>query len=290
MEPRRRNQALSTKLIETPPYKSHRNLRWFFILLKASLCRVCALTLQNNFQIGILSKKSLLALSLVVLLPLVSYFLVKGLSADAISMPRRYFPDSVVTRVVDGKSETDTIWHKLENISLTNQLGNQVSFDDLKGKIIVADFFFTRCPSICPTLTHNMKGLQNALRLKDITKNVDTSFVHFLSFSVDPERDSVAALKKYADRFGINHDVWWMLTGPKKTIYDFALNEIKLPLQDGGNVDSNFIHTDRFVLIDRDRVVRGYYRGLDSASLSKLAEDMTLLMLEKDPKKKRKFF
>ena len=237
-----------------------------------------------------MSKKSLLALCIVVVLPVVSYFLAKELSADAINMPRRFYPDSVVTKVVDGKNQTDTIWHQLENITLTNQLGNQVSLSDLKGKIIVADFFFTRCPSICPTLTHNMKGLQNALRLKDITKNVDTNFVQFLSFSVDPERDSVPVLKRYADRFGINHDVWWMLTGPKKVIYDFALNEIKLPLQDGGNVDSNFIHTDRFVLIDRDRVVRGYYRGLDTVSLSKLAEDMTLLMLEKDRKKKRSFF
>ena len=224
------------------------------------------------------------------LLPVASYFIVKTASADAINMPRKYYADSVVSKVVDGKERTDTIWHKLPNIKFTNQLGKEVSFDDLKGKIIVADFFFTRCPSICPTLTMNMKGLQDALKLRDVTKNVDTTFVQFISFSVDPERDSVTALKKYADRFGVNHDIWWMLTGPKKTIYDFALNEIKLPLQDGGNVDSNFIHTDRFILIDRDRIIRGYYRGLDTASLSKLAEDMTLLMLEKDPKKKRKLF
>lgn len=237
-----------------------------------------------------MSKNSILALSLVVLLPVVSYFIVRAASADAISMPRKYYADSVVTKVVDGKEKSDTVWHKIPNFEFTNQLGKKVSLDDLKGKIIVADFFFTRCPSICPKLTMNMKGLQDALKLRDVTKNVDTTFVQFLSFSVDPERDSVAALKNYADRFGVNHDIWWMLTGPKKMIYDFALNEMKLPLQDGGNVDSNFIHTDRFVLIDRDRIVRGYYRGLDTASLSKLAEDMTLLMLEKDPKKKRKLF
>jgi protein SCO1/2 len=237
-----------------------------------------------------LSKKSIFTLCLVVILPVLSYLLVRFYSAAAIEMPPRFYPDSVVTRIVDGKQKNDTIWHKVKNITLTNQLGNEVSLNDIKGKIIVADFFFTRCPSICPTLTKNMKALQDGLRLKDNRKNIDTAFVQFLSFSVDPDRDSVPVLKKYADRHGINHDIWWMLTGPKKTIYDFALNEIKLPLQDGESVDSNFIHTERFVLLDRDHVIRGYYSGLDSVALSNLAEDLTMLMLERDKTKKRKLF
>lgn len=205
-------------------------------------------------------------------------------------MPPRYYADSVINKVVNGKSTTDTIWHRVSNITLTNQLGEQISLDDLKNKLIVADFFFTRCPSICPALTTNMKGLQDALKMKDPRKKIDSAFIQFLSFSVDPERDSVPVLKKYADKYGVNHDIWWMLTGPKKQIYDFALNELKLGLQDGGTVDSNFIHTGRFVLLDRERVVRGYYDGLDTVALSKLAEDLTLLLLEKDKKKKRKLF
>lgn len=227
---------------------------------------------------------------MVVLLPLVSYMLVKTLSEDAVNMPRRYFPDSVISKVVDGKSMTDTVWHSLANISLVNQLGDSVSLDDIKGSIIIANFFFTRCPSICPTLTRNMKELQDAMKMKDFRKKIDSSYVRFISFSVDPERDSAEVLKRYADRYGVNHDTWWMLTGPKKTIYDYAFNELKLGLQDGSGIDSNFIHSEKFVLIDRARVVRGYYNGLDSASMSKLAEDLTLLMLEKDKKKKRKLF
>jgi protein SCO1/2 len=237
-----------------------------------------------------LSKKALLALGLAVFLPAVSYLLVKKFSEGAVSMPPRYYADSVINKVVNGKSTTDTLWHRVSNISLTNQLGEQVSLDDLKGKLIIADFFFTRCPSICPTLTRNMKGLQDALKMKNPRRTIDSAFVQFLSFSVDPQRDSVSVLKKYADKYGVNHDIWWMLTGPKKQIYDFALNELKLGLQDGENVDSNFMHTGKFVLIDRERVVRGYYDGLDTASLSKLAEDLTLLLLEKDRKKKRKLF
>ena len=237
-----------------------------------------------------MSKKALLALCIVVLLPVVCYIIVSKVSEDAVIIPPRYFADTVINKIEDGKSISDTLWHSLKNITLTNQLGNQVSLDELRGKIIVADFFFTRCPSICPTLTHNMKGLQDALKLKDFRRNVDTSFVQFLSFSVDPERDSAEVLKKYADKYGVNPDIWWLLTGPKKIIYDFAFNEMKLGIQDGNGVDTNFLHTDKFVLLDKDRVVRGYYQGLDTASLAKLAEDLTILMLEKDKKKKRKLF
>jgi protein SCO1/2 len=135
-----------------------------------------------------------------------------------------------------------------------------------------------------------MKELQDAMKMKDIRTKLEGSFVRFLSFTVDPERDSAQAMKKYADKFHVNHDTWWFLTGPKKKIYDFALNELKLGLQDGEGVDSNFIHTQKFVLMDRQRVVRGYYDGLDSAAMSKLAEDITLLILEKDKTKKTSMF
>jgi len=236
------------------------------------------------------SRKAILALCLVVLLPLVGYLLVSKATRNVVIMPPRYFPDTVINKVVNGKSVSDTVWHSLKNISLINQLGDSVSLDDLKGDIIVANFFFTRCPSICPTLTKNMKGLQDALKMRDPRRQMDVNFVHFLSFSVDPERDSVATLKKYADKYGVNPDVWWLLTGPKKTIYDFAFEELKLGIQDGEGIDANFLHTDKFVLIDREKQVRGYYSGLDANELSKLAEDLTIIMLEKDKKKKRKIF
>ncbi|HRE52920.1 MAG TPA: SCO family protein [Flavitalea sp.] len=237
-----------------------------------------------------MSRKAILALCLVVLVPVIGYLLVSKASKDAVIMPPRYFADTVINKVVNGKSVSDTVWHSLKNISLVNQLGDPVSLDDLKGNIIVANFFFTRCPSICPTLTKNMKGLQDALKMRDPRRQIDVNFVHFLSFSVDSERDSAAALKKYADKYGVNSDVWWLLTGPKKTIYDFAFEELKLGIQDGEGIDANFLHTDKFVLIDKERVVRGYYSGLDTNELSKLAEDLTIIMLEKDKKKKRKLF
>lgn len=236
-----------------------------------------------------MSKKALLALCMAIFIPVICYILVNKISSDAVKMPGHYYADTVINKITNGKSSSDTVWHRVANIQLTNQLGNKVSLEDVGNKVIIADFFFTRCPSICPTLTRNIKALQDALKGKD-PRRIDTPFVHFMSFSVDPERDSVPVLKKYSDKYGVNPDVWWLLTGPKDSIYNFALNEIKLGIQDGEGVDSNFIHTQRLVLIDRDRVIRGYYNGLDTMAMSKLAEDLTLLMLEKDKKKKRSFF
>lgn len=254
-------------------YEPSLALRWFF---------------YNNSM----NKKALLALLIATVIPALCYLLLKQSSEDAVVMPRKFLMDSVVTKTVDGKTKTDTVWHKTGDIRLINQLGDSVSLYDIQNRIIVADFFFTRCPSICPKMTQNMARLQQSFTHNNTNgrKVIDSSIVRFMSFSIDPERDSVAALKKYADKYGVDHDNWWMLTGNKKTIYDFALNELKLGLTDGEGVDTSFIHSQKFVLLDKDFVVRGYYNGLDTTSLSALAKDIGLLMLEKDKKKKFNIF
>ena len=224
-----------------------------------------------------MSKKAILALMLAILMPLTGYLLVKYFSKDAVQMPRRYFePDSVVVKTSNGKTTTDTIWHKVKNIHFTNQLGKQVSLDDLHGKVLVIDFFFTRCPSICPGLAMRMKRLQDSFKQND-------SIVQFISFSVDPAHDSVPQLRKFADRLNVNHDTWWFVTGDKKEIYDFALNELKAGLADT-EVDTAFIHTENFFLLDSSRVVRGWYNGFDTVKQARLVRDIPLLMLEKDKK------
>ncbi len=213
----------------------------------------------------------------------------RKMSYDAIVIPRHYIYDSTYISTIDGKQKEDTIWHRMPDFALTNQLGKTVGWNDMQGKIVVADFFFTHCPTICPQLTHNMKRLQsgigNAARAGDKTPD----FIQFLSFSIDPERDSVQALKKWNDRFGIDPQSWWLLTGPKKEIYDLSINDLKLMAQDGGPEDSDFMHTDYMVLIDKDRNIRGYYHGLDSLSINRLSEDIIMLELAKD-KHTKKFY
>ena len=220
---------------------------------------------------------------MVVLFPATAYYLVKYFSERAVDMPRKYFYDAVRDTVVDGKKRRDTVWHQISNFSFTNQLNETVYADSLKNKILIVDFFFTRCPNPCPTMTRNMKKMQDAYKKND-------TLIHFISFSVDPARDSVEALKRYADKYGVKHNNWWFLTGEKQAIYDLAFNEFKAAVVDGGEVDTSFLHTNKFYLLDKKRVIRGWYDGTDSAALSKLARDISLLILEKDKTKKRNLF
>lgn len=225
-----------------------------------------------------MNKKAIYGLLIATILPFIGFFMVKYFSEANTKMPRRYFYDSVDTVNANGKIKIDTAWHKVRNITFTNQLGKKVTLDSLKGKILVIDFFFSRCPSICPGLARSMKKLQ------DSYTNSKDSIVQFISISVDPEFDSVPQLRKFANRFTANHDSWWFVTGDKKDIYDFALNELKASIADS-DVDTAFIHTENFFLLDRNRVVRGWYNGFDSVKQHQLVRDIPLLTLEK-PKKR----
>jgi protein SCO1/2 len=248
-----------------------------------------------------MNTKALYGLMLALLVPIVCYFIIKQKSEANPLVPRHYIYDSVITVNKKGKNVEDTVWHRLPDFTLTNQFGKKVSLDDIVGvdvkdgvadtsnRIIVADFFFTHCPTICPTLTANMKRLQQSITNAQRVGDKSPNFVQFLSFSIDPERDSVHQLKAWADRFQVDPANWWLLTGDKKTIYDLCINDMKLGLVDGEGVDTSFIHTDRFVLIDRNRNIRGYYHGLDSNSVSKLSGDIIYLSMEKDHTKKSFF-
>jgi protein SCO1/2 len=220
-------------------------------------------------------------LCIVIFVPVICYFLLKYYSEKSLVMPRHYVADTIMAVTENGKQEIDTVWHTIPDFTLTNQLGENVSLHDLQGKIIVADFFFTHCPSFCPTLTRNMRQLQEMFRTND-------TIVQFISFSVDPQRDSVPVLKAYADLFGVQHNNWWMLTGSKDTIYDLAERDFKVAALDSGH--NNFVHTDRMVLLDKDRLIRGYYNGEDTTDMAHLAGDIVLLMLERKKDEKRDLF
>ena len=227
-----------------------------------------------------MNRTAILGLLLAIVLPLTGYFIVKSYSDNNVHMPGRYFYDSVAVIEKNGRTSTDTLWHSVKNMTFTNQLGKVVTLDSLRGKILVIDFFFSRCPTICPLMAKSMKKLQRSFT------NSNDSIVQFISISIDPEHDSVPQLRKFANRYTSNHDSWWFVTGDKKDIYDFALKELKASIADV-NVDTAFIHTENFFLLDRNRVVRGWYNAFDTIKQAKLVSDIPLLMLEK--KKKRSF-
>jgi protein SCO1/2 len=230
-----------------------------------------------------MNKRAILGLMVAIILPFAGYYIVKYYGESAVQMPHKYFFDSVTIAQNNGKISTDTVWHKAKNITFINQLGKKVNLDELKGKILVIDFFFTRCPSICPDMAKAMKRLQNSF------VNSNDSIVQFISVSIDPMHDSIPQLRKFADRYTSNHDSWWFVTGDRKEIYDFALQEIKANVADV-NVDTAFVHTQNFFLLDKNRVVRGWYDGLDTIVQAKLVRDIPLLMLEKEKKRTFKEF
>lgn len=224
-----------------------------------------------------MNKKAILALMIAILLPLVGYLLTDYFSQRDTQMPGRFFFDSVSFSQKKGKTIYDTAWHQVSNVHFINQFGKDVSLADLKGKIIVLDFFFTRCPTICPQLAKAMKKLQSSFTNND-------SIVQFVSVSVDPVHDSISELRKWAEKYSVDPDSWWLLTGNRDSIYNFGIKEMKASIADV-NVDTAFIHTENFFLLDKERIIRGWYNGLDSSAQKKLVRDIPLLMLEKDRKR-----
>lgn len=232
------------------------------------------------------NKRFLIGIAVAFLVPLSFYLVTKFMSKDKLTLPRYFVADRVDSQLVNGKMQYDTVFHRVNDLVLTNQLGQQVSLNnDLKGKIVVVNFFFANCPTICPRLTTNVALLQRAYR-RTAMKDNDT-IMQLVSITVNPERDSFPALRAYADRYGANHDRWWFLTGDKKTIYNFARHELHVAVGDGDGGADDFIHTEQLVLLDKDRNIRGYYNGLDSADIKRCADDIGWLSLEKKHKHKR---
>ena len=227
-----------------------------------------------------MNQKALLAVTMALLIPLISYWWVREASNKATVIPKHYLPDTVINHIEKGKMVNDTVWHRVANFQLINQLGDTVSLYDLQGKLIVMDYFFTSCRSICPQLTQNMLKMQQSFAKGGNARSLpDSAIVQFISFSVDPETDSAARLKKYADHFGIDPANWWLLTGNRDVIYNYAFEELKVDRFDTTPVNPDFVHTNRFVLVDKNFNVRGFYNGLDSNSLDQLSKDIGLLML-----------
>jgi len=162
----------------------------------------------------------------------------------------------------------DTIYHTIPSFSFVNQEGKVISDKDLEGKIFVANFFFATCPTICPKMNYNVKGLTEKYGKNDQVK--------FLSFTVDPEKDSVQALAAYAKELGADNNSWWFLTGNKDSIYSLSRDGFMLPAA-GGKTAADFFHSQDLLLIDKEKRIRGIYDGLDESDVKKLNDEIEVL-------------
>lgn len=188
-----------------------------------------------------------------------------------------YQPAMVNAALVDSTIQHQKKYHTIANFKLVNQNGKTITQHDYEGKIYVADFFFTTCPSICPIMTKNMAALQD--------KILNDPDVMLLSHTVTPEIDNVAQLKKYALEKGVNDAKWNLVTGDKKQIYNLARKSYLAVKEDGDGGPYDMIHTENFILVDKERRIRGFYDGTKAEEIKKLLADISVLKNEYSQKK-----
>ncbi|WP_027077248.1 SCO family protein [Maribacter antarcticus] len=184
-------------------------------------------------------------------------------------MLKVYSPAMVNEELVAEEIQHVRKYHTIADFSFTNQNGKTITQVDYQDKIYIADFFFTTCPTICPIMTKNMAAIQ--------TEIIDNPEVLLLSHSVTPQIDSVAQLKKYALDKGVVDAKWNLVTGPKKDIYEIARKSYLAVKTDGDGGPFDMIHTENFILVDKERRIRGFYDGTKTEDIEKLLEDLNIL-------------
>lgn len=181
-----------------------------------------------------------------------------------------YNPVDFNPKYVDKSIQNVNKNHTVKDFNLINQNGNNITSKDYENKIYVVDFFFTRCPSICPIMTDNMKKIQN-----EYTNNDD---VMLLSMSVTPDIDDIEVLKDYAVEKGVNDSKWNITTGSKKHIYELARKSYFAVVDQGDGGLQDFIHTPNFILVDTKKQIRGIYDGTEDNEILRLIKDINVLV------------
>ena len=179
-----------------------------------------------------------------------------------------------VTKTVDGKVVTDTVYQTIPAFKFVNQYGDSISNKSLDGDIYVTDFFFTTCPSICPIMHRNMLAVYNEFK--------NTPDVKIISHTIDPQHDTVPVLKKYADKLGISGNTWWFLRGKKEDVYQIAEKNYLVAVKKDSTEAGGYVHAGYFVLIDKQKRIRGSYDGTDPKQVTQLIDDIKTLKQEPD--------
>lgn len=186
-------------------------------------------------------------------------------------------PVDLETEMVDSSLLRKGIGHRIGDFEFLNQNGTKTGLKDVKGKVFVAEYFFTTCGTICPKMNAEMTRVQKAY-----AGNKDFKI---LSFTVDPEVDDVQQMHDYAEGHGAHPDQWYFLTGKKEDLYQLARKSFFVlkpaEAQNLGDGGSDFIHTNNFVLVDQELRIRGYYDGTSTHEVDKLIHDIDILLKEK---------
>ena len=181
-------------------------------------------------------------------------------------------PADINPQLVDTDMQRTAKAHRIAPFKLIDQNGDTVTNADFDNMIYVADFFFTTCPSICPKMTTNL-----SLLAKEYASDND---IMFLSHSVTPDKDSVPVLAAYAAKHQADATKWKLTTGPKKHIYELARRSYFAVTTEGDGGENDFIHTENFILVDKEKKIRGFYDGTSAEEMERLKADIKLLRYE----------
>ncbi len=177
------------------------------------------------------------------------------------------------TDYVENNGKLDTVYHTVGDYSFTDQDSMEVTPATFEGKIYVADFFFGTCPTICPIMKQQM------IRIYDTYKD-NTEFA-LLSHTIDPDHDTVAYLKDYSEKIGVmDNSVWHFVTGDKDKIYDIAETGYYVTAGEDETAAGGFIHSGAFILVDKQKRIRGLYDGTKANEVDRLINDIPKLLAE----------
>lgn len=217
-----------------------------------------------------MSNAKALILGILLLVPILIFIFIGSFGEHHFTL-RTYFPQVNDAGEVVTDAKGDTVFNQIPDFSFTSQTGHTISQDQLDGHIYVADFFFATCPDICKDMSSQLVRVQEAFQ--------DEPQVKLVSFTVNPEYDTQEVLKEYGERYGANPAKWHFLTGDREQIYTLAQKGFYLPvMQVEGQQD--FIHSEKFMLVDKNRYVRGIYDGTDAADVDRLILEIRVLLDE----------
>ncbi|MCC5924042.1 MAG: SCO family protein [Crocinitomicaceae bacterium] len=218
--------------------------------------------------------KAIIVIVILIIGVATAYFMTKN-SQDVKQLPIIQ-PKDIKKEMVDPSLLEKGIGHRIGEFNLINQDGENITLADVKGKVFVAEYFFTTCMTICPKMTEQMTRVQAAFRNNENVK--------MLSFTVNPDYDDVDILKEYSEKYNALAGQWHFLTGTKEELYGLARKSffVLKPAEAAnlGDAGSDFIHTNNFVLVDRQLRIRGYYDGTSPDEVSELIADIQLLLKE----------
>lgn len=212
-------------------------------------------------------KKLIPTIIIVVIGITITYFMI-----DKPKILKVYNPIDLNPELVDESLRSVDKFHRVGSFSLTDQDGHEITEKNFKDKIYITDFFFVTCPTICPKMTKQMDRVYHEFE--------ENNEISFLSHTVMPEADSVPVLKKYADDIGVSSDKWKFVTGDRKQIYSLARKTYFAAVTEGDGGPNDFVHTENFVLVDKEKKLRGFYDGTSKKDVDRLITDIYALLEE----------